>query len=538
MLHKDHKASIDYFAHLTCPKHKARYSFVCPENECFANKSKFLCASCLRGHKADHATRALPYSDVFSSYMIEELSKWQRNEYELKKTIDKFYPDLHHQIDQVYKQIADDILRYLEISKEALKKRFSAPIIEASVNDLSDSFNQTFANTFDKTPENISDADLKVYTDTYSEVNNSILTTGQHLADLKDRVEKAQKEVPHVISFVNKESEKLRKYYEVFIKSIGSFKVVEEGQENDETDETNEDKAKEEWVANMLSNMNITQKLEGAITTADDLDNAVYHKLTDLDIRAWFPGDNQVAAEIANKLVEVKVTLNTLKLQFFEQKISNDGLKSLCGTIGIFKQLTSFTLDIDGGESSVNTEGCKYLSQLFSHLTNLTDLEIRIQRGQNQINDEGVKALAQSIEKLTRLTHLNLYFSQGDNAIKDEGIKALGESLEKLQNITHLKLYMSGDNNAITDEGLAGFSRSVAKMSSLVSIMLYFNGAKKDITDQGVTAFASSLENLKKLIYFAVNFGGHRVTSKGKEALQTAARKINVANALIMGIRS
>jgi len=49
---------------------------------------------------------------------------------------------------------------------------------------------------------------------------------------------------------------------------------------------------------------------------------------------------------------------------------------------------------------------------------------------------------------------------------------------------------------------------------------------------------AAAIENLKKLVYFAINLGGNKVTTKGKETLIKMARKANLANTFIMGVKA
>ena len=226
MVSKENKVTVDHFARLTCSKHKARFSFVCPEEECFETKAQFLCASCMRTHKSDHTSHSLPYSDVFSGYMTEELDKWQQNEFELKRTIDKFYPDLHHQMDQLYKHIADDIMRFLDISKENLKKKYSPPVVDENVNQLADKFNSIFTQTFEKKIDQISNVEIKTYIETYSNVNDLILTIGENLTAIKEKVIQNQREVPQLMAFINKEGEKLRKYCEEFVKNVASYKAL------------------------------------------------------------------------------------------------------------------------------------------------------------------------------------------------------------------------------------------------------------------------------------------------------------------------
>ena len=47
-------------------------------------------------------------------------------------------------MDQLYKHIADDIMRFLDISKENLKKKYSPPIVDENVNQLADKFNSIY----------------------------------------------------------------------------------------------------------------------------------------------------------------------------------------------------------------------------------------------------------------------------------------------------------------------------------------------------------------------------------------------------------
>ena len=168
--------TLDAILKKTCSTHKnASIVTICFDPECIKNLTCFLCSLCHKKHH--HKEECLPYFNLFSNNLVNEINKLIKDSNEVVNEFNKQHIALVGQINNFYDEIEQIVINQIKESRKSILKSFmhiAYPNLVGieTFQDLLDKFQKNRSIFMDEVPENISEKGWKEFLKSFHSLYN------------------------------------------------------------------------------------------------------------------------------------------------------------------------------------------------------------------------------------------------------------------------------------------------------------------------------------------------------------------------------
>jgi len=215
----------------------------------------------------------------------------------------------------------------------------------------------------------------------------------------------------------------------------------------------------------------------------------------------------------------------TLIFSGFTCKINDEILGNMTSEIRKSSCWQSITLVFY--ENILSDEGLKNLAFTMKEKRKLHTLNLSFYWGNGKITDEGVKLLASSFNDLENLSNLTLAFSWVHNSLTDKAPEYIVANLEKNRLLENLTLEIAGgkDKN-LNNDGLKNMCKYLSALKFIKSINLSFSKYKFNFNRDLADHFFNSLKNLSDLRRLSIEIPS-KMPKEFAQALKDKLSKVN-----------